>query len=158
MSAQPIIEALEQLIKLHKGFNKLASKKKNIIIEGDTDALTALFIDEQKYVKAISQIEIKRQEVVQTFLKHQKNATLNQVIEEAQPEEAEILQRLKIELLEEVTQLKEQNELNQQLLVQSLQFVNLSLDVLRPQERNYNYDKNEQEPIRKTRSMFDSKA
>lgn len=156
MSAQPIIEALEQLIKLHQGFNKLASKKKNIIIEGDTDALTALLIDEQKYVKAISQIEIKRQEAVQTFLKHPKNATLNQVMEEASPEEAEILQRLKIELLEEVTQLKEQNELNQQLLVQSLQFVNLSLDVLRPQDRNYNYG-NEQAP-KPSISMFDSKA
>ncbi|MFB5282819.1 flagellar protein FlgN [Peribacillus sp. Hz7] len=157
MSAQPIIEALEQLIKLHKGFNKLASKKKNIIIEGDTDALTALLIDEQKYVKAISQIETKRQEAVQTFLKRPENATtLNQVIEEAQPEEAETLQRLKIELLEEVTQLKEQNELNQQLLVQSLQFVNLSLDVLRPQDRNYNYG-NEQAP-KPSISMFDSKA
>lgn len=158
MSAQPIIEALEQLIKLHKGFNKLASKKKNIIMESDTDALATLLIDEQKYVKAISQIESKRQEAVQTFLKDRKNVTLDQVIEEAQPDEAEILQRLKIELLEEVTQLKEQNELNQQLLVHSLQFVNLSLDLLRPQDRNYNYDRNEQEPIRKTRSMFDSKA
>ncbi|MFJ8266887.1 flagellar protein FlgN [Peribacillus asahii] len=156
MSAQPIIEALEQLIKLHQGFNKLASKKKNIIIEGDTDALTALLIDEQKYVKAISQTEIKRQEAVQTFLKHQKNATLNQVIEVAQLEEAEILQRLQIELLEEVTQLKEQNEFNQQLLVQSLQFVNLSLDVLRPQDRSYNYG-NEQAP-KPSISMFDSKA
>ncbi|USK69979.1 flagellar protein FlgN [Peribacillus asahii] len=156
MSAQPIIEALEQLIKLHQGFNKLASKKKNIIIEGDTDALTALLIDEQKYVKAISQIETKRQEAVQTFLKHQQNATLNQVMEEAQPEEAEVLQRLKIELLEEVTQLKEQNEFNQQLLVQSLQFINLSLDVLRPQDRNYNYG-NEQAP-KPSSSMFDSKA
>jgi len=156
MSAQPIIEALEQLIKLHQGFNKLASKKKNIIIEGDTDALTALLMDEQKYVKAISQIEIKRQEAVQTFLNSQQNAAFDRVMEEAQPSEAEVLQRLKIELLEEVTQLKEQNEFNQQLLVQSLQFVNLSLDVLRPQDRNYNYG-NEQAP-KQSISMFDSKA
>ncbi|WP_182480604.1 flagellar protein FlgN [Peribacillus asahii] len=156
MSAQPIIEALEQLIKLHQDFNKLASKKKNIIIEGDTDALTALLMDEQKYVKAISQIEIKRQEAVQTFLDSQQNATFDQVIEEAPSFEAEILQRLKMELLEEVTQLKEQNEFNQQLLVQSLQFVNLSLDVLRPQDRNYNYG-NEQAP-KQSISMFDSKA
>ncbi len=54
--------------------------------------------------------------------------------------------------------LKEQNELNQQLLITSLQFVNLSLDLLRPQDRNYNYDKTNQEPPKKMKSMFDSKA
>ena len=157
MSAQSIITALEKLIKLHKSLNQLAEKKTTIIKEGNTDALTALLVDEQKHVKAITQIEKEREQAVLTFMSGKK-ATIDEVIEVANSNEANTLRRLKEELLTEVMKLKEQNELNQQLLITSLQFVNLSLDLLRPQDRNYNYDKTNQEPPKNMKSMFDSKA
>ena len=157
MSAQPIITVLEKLIKLHKSLNQLAEKKTTIIKEGNTDALTALLIDEQKHVTAITQMEKEREKAVLAFMSGKK-ATIDEVIEVAEPTEADALRRLKEELLDEIKKLKDQNELNQQLLVTSLQFVNLSLDLLRPQDRNYNYDKTNQEPPKQMKSMFDSKA
>lgn len=157
MSAQTIITVLEKLIKLHKSFNQLADKKTNIIKEGNTDALTALLIEEQKLVKSITQMEKEREQAVQIFMSGKK-ATIDEVIKVANSTEAEELQRLKEELLAEVMKLKEQNELNQQLLITSLQFVNLSLDLLQPQGRNYNYDKTNEEPPKNMKSMFDSKA
>ncbi len=157
MSAQTIITVLEKLIKLHKSLNQLAEKKTTIIKEGNTDALTALLVDEQKHVKAITQIEKEREQAVLAFMSGKK-ATIDEVIEVANSNEADTLRRLKAELLTEVMKLKEQNELNQQLLITSLQFVNLSLDLLRPQDRNYNYDKTNQEPPKNMKSMFDSKA
>lgn len=157
MSAQSIIQALDQLLKLHQNLNQLAAKKTSIIKEGNTDELTVLLIDEQKYVKNITQTEKVREQAVQAFMSG-KMVTLDEVIEVAERQEAEELRRLKEELLTEVKKLKERNELNQQLLVTSLQFVNLTLDLLRPQDRNYNYDKTNQEPIKKGQSMFDSKA
>lgn len=157
MSQQPIITALEKLINLHRSLNQLAEKKTNIIKEGNTDALTALLIEEQKHVKAITQMENEREQAVLAFMSGKK-ATIEEVIKVANPTVAGILRRLKEELLIEIMKLKEQNELNQQLLITSLQFVNLSLDLLRPQDRNYNYDKNNQEPPKNMKSMFDSKA
>ena len=157
MSAQPIITVLEKLVKLHKSLNQLAEKKTIIIKEGNTDALTALLIDEQKHVTAITQMEKEREQTVLAFMSGKK-ANVDEVIEVAEPIEADTLQRLKEELLNEIKKLKDQNELNQQLLVTSLQFVNLSLDLLRPQDRNYNYDKTNQEPPKQMKSMFDSKA
>lgn len=157
MSAQTIITVLEKLIQLHKSLNQLASKKTTIIKEGNTDALTALLIDEQKHVKAITQIENEREQAVLAFMSG-KLATIDEVIEVINPTEAVVLGRLKKELLDEVMKLKEQNELNQQLLITSLQFVNLSLDLLRPQDRNYNYDKTNKKPTKKAISSFDSKA
>ena len=157
MSAQTIITVLEKLIKLHKSLNQLAEKKTTIIKEGDTDALTELLIDEQKHVKAITQIEKEREQAVLALMSG-KNATIDEVIEIAESTEADVLRHLKEELLTEIMKLKEQNELNQQLLITSLQFVNLSLDLLRPQDRNYNYDKTNQEAPKNMKSMFDSKA
>ncbi len=157
VSAQTIITVLEKLIKLHKSLNQLAEKKTTIIKEGNTDALTALLIDEQKHVKAITQIENEREQAVLAFMSGKK-ATIDEVIEVANPTEADILRRFKRRTLTEIMKLKEQNELNQQLLITSLQFVNLSLDLLRPQDRNYNYDKTNQEPPKNMKSMFDSKA
>lgn len=157
VSAQIIVTVLEKLIKLHESLNQLASKKTTIIQEGNTDALTALLIDEQRHVKAITQMEKEREEAVLACMSGGA-ATIDEVIEVANPEDADRLRGLKEKLLIEVMKLKEQNELNQQLLITSLQFVNLSLDLLRPQDRNYNYDQNNQEPVQKAISTFDSKA
>lgn len=157
MSAQTIITVLEKLITLHKSLSQLADKKTTIIKEGNADALTALLIEEQKHVKTITQLENEREQAALTFMSGKKS-TLDEVIKVATPIEANTLQRLKEELLNEVMRLKQQNELNQQLLITSLQFVNLSLDLLQPYDRNYNYDKNNQESPKKIKSMFDSKA
>ena len=97
VSVQTIITALEKLIKLHKSLNQLAEKKTNIIKEGNTDALTALLIDEQKHVKAITQMENEREQAVFTFMSGKK-ATIDEVIEVANPTEADSLRRLKEEL------------------------------------------------------------
>lgn len=157
MSAQTIITVLEKLITLHSSLNELASKKTTIIQEGNTDALIALLIDEQKHVTAITRAEQEREKAVLAFTSG-KLVKIDEIIELAKPAEADILRRLKTELVDEVMTLKEKNELNQQLLITSLQFVNLSLDLLRPQDRNYTYGQNSQEPEKKIISTFDSKA
>lgn len=157
MSAQTIITVLEKLITLHKRFNEVASKKTKIIQDGNMDALTALLMDEQKHVTAITQIEREREKAVLAFTSG-RLVKMDEIIELAEPAEADVLSRLKAELVDELMKLKAQNELNQQLLITSLQFVNLSLDLLRPQDRNYNYNQINQEPVKKVISTFDSKA
>ncbi len=106
VSAQTIITVLEKLIKLHKSLNQLAEKKTTIIKEGNTDALTALLIDEQKHVTAITQMEKEREKAVLAFMSGKK-ATIDEVIEVAEPTEADALRRLKEELLDEIKKLKE---------------------------------------------------
>jgi hypothetical protein len=57
-----------------------------------------------------------------------------------------------------ITELKERNQLNQQLIHQSLQFVHLTLDMLAPQPASINYGPPQQNAAPKRPSMFDSKA
>lgn len=87
-----------------------------------------------------------------------KKASIHAVTELTGPVETEIIERLKAELIDEVTKLKERNGLNQQLIYQSLQFINVSLDMLRPQNQNLNYGDSVKKPVKSVMAMFDSKA
>lgn len=163
MSAANIITALEKLVKLHKSLNNLAQSKTNIIKEGDMDALSQLLMDEQKHIKAIELTENEREREVQSYLlkqgQLQNTATITDVIETSSDKEKGQLEGLKAQLLEEAHMLKEHNYLNQQLIYQSLQFVNLTLDMLRPRNQNFNYEKPvQQKHSQASTGMFDSKA
>ncbi|WP_110928434.1 flagellar protein FlgN [Bacillus massiliglaciei] len=162
MSTQHIADILKKMIMLHSSLNALAEKKTGMIKEGKTDALTALLMNEQKHIKAISQTETERESAVKAFLRdkgiHRTAFVLDDVIDAAEQEEAALLTGLKTELLGEMMKLKEQNDLNQQLIYQSLQFVNLNLDLLQPQRQTDTYDHKMQSSKGNGRSMFDSKA
>ncbi|MCK1984987.1 MULTISPECIES: flagellar protein FlgN [Peribacillus] len=162
MSARNIIESLQKLIKLHKSFNQLAIRKTAILKANDTEAISALLISEQKHIKAISQTDKERGRAVEEFLAANGTAgqpsSIHTVTELTGQEETEILERLKAELIDEVAKLKERNGLNQQLIYQSLQFINLSLDMLRPQNHNLNYGDSVKKTANIGMGMFDSKA
>lgn len=154
--------SMEKLIKLHKSLNGLATTKTEIIKQGDTEALNQLLMDEQKHIKAIEMTENERQTAVAAFLQNAGQAvepsTITRVIELSPPSETDSLIALRDELLEEVTALKENNYLNQQLVYQSLQIVNITLDMLLPQNQQFNYDKPAKQKHQGSNSMFDSRA
>lgn len=162
MSTGHIITALEKLIKLHKGLNELASRKTDIIKRSDMDALTALLNEEQKYVKAIAMVDQEREAAVGKFLQEGNSemtkATMTDIIELVDISEKQELERLRAVLMSEAIALKEANILNQQLIYQSLQFINVSLDMFRPRTQEYNYEKTVQNKQRNAKSVFDSQA
>ena len=49
------------------------------------------------------------------------------------------LQQTRDELLQTVEHLQKTNELNQKLLFNSLQVINMTVDMMRPQQDNFNY-------------------
>lgn len=164
MSVENILQALEKLQHLHKSLLELAYKKTEMIKNGDTDSLDQLLKDEQAHVAAISQLEQQRQSVVTDYLKAKgfapvDNPTVAHVMENADTtEEREQLSAARNKLLLTVETLKHQNDLNQQLTFQSLQFVNLTLDMLKPKPDQINYSRSEIQGPSKDKTYFDSKA
>lgn len=159
MSAATIIEQLDVLIKLHENLNKLAVQKTEVIKKGDMEKLNKLLIEEQKYVKAIQQVENKRQLSVEQFFQNTKQNSLLDVIENSSSSEQETLNKQRNQLLQIIAELKNTNNLNQQLIYHSLQYVNVTLDMLRPQETNLNYGQPSVANQRQiSRGMFDSRA
>jgi flagellar biosynthesis/type III secretory pathway chaperone len=159
MSANKLIDTLEKLLTLHQSLLKLAEQKTDILKKGDMEGLNALLANEQKHITAIQQVEEIRNEAVEALLQGQDvDKTISNCIEFTNEPERTKLTQLNAHLTEVITELKERNQLNQQLIHQSLQFVHLTLDMLAPQPASINYGPPKQSTAPKRQSMFDSKA
>ncbi|GAB0168886.1 flagellar protein FlgN [Lysinibacillus sp. CTST325] len=166
MSTEAICSTLTMLERMHKSLLELAIKKTEIITAGNIEALDQMLKDEQAHVAAIDKLEQQRQKQVTDYLEAKgfastDKATVADVIEAAEQQtEKETLSAVRNRLLQIINDLKKQNDLNQKLVFQSLQFVNFTLDALQPRPEQINYSGNE---VRGTntvakKSYFDSQA
>ncbi|AXH98414.1 flagellar protein FlgN [Sporosarcina sp. PTS2304] len=167
MSIEPILTMLNHLEKLHMSLLRLSNDKTALLKSGDIDGIDQLLKEEQAHLAAIVQMDQKRVHAVKQYLTEQGSPvpaepTMTQLIELADEPDKEPLAEARERLLHAIHELKRQNELNQQMTYQSLQFVNLSLDMIRPRPETVNYSKNEvqgQSPGAKPKlSSFDSQA
>ncbi|GLC87834.1 flagellar protein FlgN [Lysinibacillus piscis] len=166
MSVETICSTLEKLERMHKSLLELALKKTEIIKIGDIEALDQMLKDEQAHVAAIDKLEQQRQQQVTDYLVANGFAatdkmTVADVIEAAkQPADKEVLSAVRQRLLQLIQALKQQNDLNQKLVFQSLQVVNLTLGAFRPQQESINYSDKEVKGTNTIakKSYFDSQA
>ena len=166
MSIQPIVSILEKLEKMHRSLLQFANQKTELVKKGDIEGLDSIIKNEQSHVAAIEVLEKQRLQMVTDYLRAKGFAladtpTVFHVIEAAETEEERHqLNEVSKQLLSVVDDLKKQNELNQQLVYQSLKFVNISLDMLRPQPDQINYSGNQanEKNIAVKKSLFDSQA
>jgi flagellar biosynthesis/type III secretory pathway chaperone len=139
MSVQQLIVAMEKLYKLHTSLHEIAKRKTEIVKKGDIDSLNSIMKEEQAHIAAIRKVEEERENAVNGLLPNIENPTVSDCIEAINSSERDELVELKNMLMDRVNEIKEQNYLNQQLVHNSLQFVNVSLNLLRPQPQNINY-------------------
>lgn len=166
MSIEGIYATLEKLERMHKSLLELAFKKTELIKTNNMEALNQMLKDEQAHVAAIDKLEQQRQKTVTEYLGAKGFApadimTVADVIKVADNDaDKQKLEKIRNQLLLIIADLRKQNDLNQKLVFQSLQFVNMTLDMLRPQPEQINYSGNE---VRGTNTIgkktyFDSQA
>lgn len=159
MSAAELILSLEKLLQLHKNLYQLTLQKTEILKSENIDALKELLKKEQMFVKAISQLEDERIKQTVAFLGREDELSMSACIEKATGSEQDKLKELEKDFKETIDSLKATNELNRELAKQALQLVSMTLDMLMPQETEFNYNKPANKPIEKQRrSLFDSQA
>ena len=165
MSIQPILASLDSLEKLHRSLLRLANDKTKLIKEGDMIGLDQMLKDEQAHLAAIVQMDKQRQRAVVQYLTDQGRPvtgepTVADLLDAAPEAEKQQLAEARDRLLHAIHDLKWQNDLNQKLTYQSLQFVNLSLDMVRPRPESMNYSKTEIEGSQKSKDIptFDTNA
>lgn len=154
--AQPLFKMLDKLLKLHKSLYQIAVEKTEVLKKGDLEALNNLMKNEQSHISAIQMVEKDRVKLMQELLPGKKEATLQKCLTFFEGSDKEELEALQEGLTQELLELKTVNDLNQQLLEQSLQVVSLNLDLLVP-NNPANYSKDEKEDMPNL-SIFDSKA
>lgn len=163
MSVQTIQSIMMKLTIMHQSLLKLETRKTALITEGNIDELNKVINDEQTHISAIAQLEGQRQQAVNVFFRSQQVAgvepTMNELLARVSNEaDKQQLAKARADLLEVVTQLKEKNDLNQSLLYNSLQVVNMTLDLVRPQEANFNYGNEQGARSTASKGRFDSQA
>lgn len=160
MSAENLVSTLKKILLLHQNLLTLSVQKTEILKKGDIVALNEQMKEEQKYILAIKQMENERIAIVDKLLGPRvQEKTLSKCIEVAREPIRSELAGLLEDFVKVTRDLKAVNELNQQLTHQSLQYVNMSLDMLLPQEQTATYGNPAGTKEKKqTRSMFDSKA
>ncbi|WP_233252886.1 MULTISPECIES: flagellar protein FlgN [unclassified Geobacillus] len=158
MTFSGLISILEAQAKLHESLYKLAQRKTEALKKNDMDALSMLMNEEQKHIFAIRQFEERRVRWMEKTFPNAQNMTITRCIELADKTEREKLTKLYERLTETIAQLKQANELNKQLLEQSLQFVSAMLDVAMPSAQPITYNETNQYEESLNRSIFESKA
>lgn len=145
MSIEQINTIMAKLNVMHKSLVKLADHKTELITNGDMEGIKKMINDEQSHISAISQLEGQRQQAVLRYFNGQQLApgtqpTIEQLIALVPTtQEKTQLQQTRDELLQTVEHLQKTNELNQKLLFNSLQVINMTVDMMRPQQDNFNY-------------------
>ncbi|PPA70246.1 flagellar protein FlgN [Jeotgalibacillus proteolyticus] len=158
MTGQPLIQVLDKTLKLHKSLHQLALKKTTIIKEGDISRLNELMKEELKHVSAIQMLEGKRSGLACTIT-GKKESTLTECLPFLPQGEQKELKLLQGKMEEVLSGLKEQNQLNQQLIEQSMQYVSMNLHLLMPQAESQSYSSQGQEQSADhIKPIFNSKA
>lgn len=164
MAGQTLTEILAELLHLHERLNQLAMEKAEAVKKNEIAVLNNIIRQETSLIKKLAKAEQSRIYAVQDFVQAKgvaiENATMEWVIEHSpEAEQPRLKEQLQL-LLQEVTRLKQLNELNKMLIEDSLRFVELSLDLLSPDIADMNYERpttKEANPVEQ-RSIFDSRA
>lgn len=141
MSATLLIQTLDKLVKLHQSLYEVTKQKTEIIKVGDMDALQQIMKDEQAHIMSIQKLEETRMSISKQIAPQYVQPTVSQCLSFLSQEDAKQVSEITHQLKTIIMDLKETNTLNQALLKQSMQFVNVSLSLLKPTPKSINYGK-----------------
>lgn len=132
-----ILQNLSNLTRMHKSLLELMTAKTEHLIHDNIDELDAIIKKEQKHIAAIEQLEQQRQRMVTDYLKangfaHSAAPTVEELLVAANEQERNEITQFRAQLLQTIEDIKIVNKQNQKLVYQSLQLVNMTLDLLQP--------------------------
>ncbi|MCA1021255.1 flagellar protein FlgN [Halobacillus litoralis] len=160
MTIDTMTTLMNKLTQLHKSLLTVSQAKTEALKYNGIEEMQKLLQQERKHVQAVKQIEKQRAEAAAEWFEEQgytaQEQTVSAMLELLSGEEKEELQRAYEALIFVLSDLKQQEALNAELIQQSMQFIHLSLNTLEPSIQSMNYGNQRQEAPK--RSLFDSKA
>lgn len=162
MAANKVIESMVKLIEVKSHLLNLSREKTDMITIGSIDKLQALLVRERQSIQVLEQAEATRKTVTNEWLiAHQlahEHGTITEMLTLMKDDQAkQDLEQVATQLTDIIIQLRQQEQLNQELIKQSMQFIQISLDVMNPSIKQMNYGNNKDTRAVEY-SVFDSKA
>jgi hypothetical protein len=148
MSSNDLLrQCLESLLAEHEALLDLAEQKKQVLVHGPMDIFSSLVTKEMQGVNRVKNLENVRQQLLGESLKGMGIQDPNLSMKEwigllNDEEERQVFFQLRDQLRKVLVTLKQVNDLNQQLIKQSLDYINYSMDLyLGTREKEYFYQK-----------------
>ena len=148
MSSNDLLkQCLESLLTEHEALLDLAQQKKQVLVHGPMNIFSSLVTKEMQRVNRIKNLENERQQLLGESLKAMEiqdpDLSMREWIQLLKDEvDRQIFMQLREQLRNKLVALKQINELNQQLIKQSLVYVNYSMDLyMGTREKEYFYQK-----------------
>lgn len=141
-------EALEEL-------KNITFKKADVLIEGNIKELELIVEKEERIINLMASLEIERENLLDNWgLK--KDTPISDIIKSV-PEGAEKLEKLKSKMIDNVKEIKEKNEFNRKLTLDSIEWIDFNVNLLSSFQTSSIYNKKDNE-ISQGNSIFDKKV
>jgi flagellar biosynthesis/type III secretory pathway chaperone len=136
LTIQPLLEVLTHIYDVQVKLLAIAQDKKDVIVNNRTDELSRLTNQESKLVKQMGELELKRSEATREYLsalgmKADSDITLTDLAKRVvSAKDKTALLSLQSQLSDVTSRLKDLNILNQELIRNSLDYIEFTLDLL----------------------------
>lgn len=152
---------LREECRLYKDILEITTKKTETIKTNEIKELDKITRIEQTFIKKIGKLEEEREETVKNIRKEfniDENADMSQIIERIGEEHKKEIETITSELMDILQKIKEKNDLNGMLIKDSLEFINLNVNLLTNATTQNTYGgKNTTGNMTQNRSMFEVK-
>ena len=127
-----MIEILKKQLEIYKEILKISEDKTDIIVEDKVESLKPMVEREETLVSQYISLEKQRIAIIKDFAKSQ---GINEVLKVDDlckffPDDAEEMKSLKAEILDVTKKIKIKNSLNQELVKNSLEYINFSVGLM----------------------------
>lgn len=166
-SSEKLFINLEKTYALHLEMKKLAEQKRNALILGNLSELSKIGQKETLWIKEIKDLEEKRIDIINNFLKDEDNIAqditfMNLINSEYISKIEQIkLKEIYNKLVNLFAEIRKENELNTELIKQSIDFVSNSLKTITDepaQTSTYSKPTNKNRELSTSTRIFDKKV
>lgn len=136
MSVQHVVDNLHELNKVHQVLLELAGEKRQVLVQNEVERLNQIVHEENKWLQRVQDLEKERLEAIGQVLMQRgyhpnPRITVSDLIRLIfKAEDKKALMEAQHVLQATLTQLRERNALNRQLIEQSLAFIDYSLNLM----------------------------
>lgn len=155
---------IHKLTSYHEQLLQISIQKTDFIKEANSEELVKVLVKERQLMQQIEQVESEREAFVTKFFvendiqSEEKTVTkLLTLIDNN--EQKQTIEQAVTSLIEQIVLIREREQLNNSLLQHSMQFVQLTLEMIQPDSKNIHYsERAESKQTPSNRSVFDSKV
>ena len=136
MSIQPLLETMNILQEAHEALLDLARDKTQVLVQNDINQLNLIVNKESKWVRTIAEADQQRLQLISSYLisrgyNPNPKITISDLVKVIfKAEDKQALSQAQQKLLVTIKELKDSNTINQQLIEQSLSFINYTIDLV----------------------------